>query len=306
MAVTRRGRGSRSRAIVAAGLLAAAAISSMPARAADAPTKVASTVDTGWSNGKVIVASFDQDIRGTGTTAAVTNADGSELKDGQNQTINGVVSTWYSESFMKYDQIIWAADLNDRFDADGQPLRSLPEGSYKITWTAVGRTSGLSTTVGPLSFKVDGFGPINLEFTSPLELDVLPTGTVEIRGVVSDNKGSANGAFKSGVSKVTLYFYNTLGMPKLVQTQTPAGPVPTPQTAEVVSLRRGASLAACATDTAGCSGIDDFGNPVLVRDKAFSADVALGSGIWTIKAIATDLAGNQSGEVSVTFVKVAP
>lgn len=313
MASTRRARGSRSRAIFAAGLLAAAAITTIPAGAATAPVLVASTVDNGWSNGRAIVVQYDQDIRGcTGITVCetvtVTNADGTALTDAEGQPINGILSSATSDSFLDHDQIVWQPDLEDRRDANGQQLRALPQDDYVMTVSATGRIGGLTSTTSTLPFKVDNLAPSTLRITSPTLTNPDPAVAL-INGVVSDHAKSQE--FRSGIRSVVLHFYNATDPFSYddvdVPTGDPAvGSIPTKQPTEIRSLRRFASLAPCDLNTPACVGQDFAGNDIVVQEKTFEAEIDdLGPGLWTIKAIAIDNAGNQSGEVSTTFLKIA-
>lgn len=308
MAITRRARGSRSRAVLAAGLLAVVAIAAIPARSAVpvAPALISTSVGAtgGWSDGKLVLARFDQEIRATGTTASVTESDGTPVA--------GNVGTAPAEFNLRHDVIVWTPNLTGRVDEFGVPLRSLPEGDYRVTFTAVSQASTLSTTVGPVDFRVDPAVPSVPELLSPVDLDIV-SGDLEISGVVSDSKGKNNGAYKSGINRVMLYFYNATPLPSnYVIFNAPTGApapldtIPTAQPKEVTSLRRGATLTACTTSIAGCSGIDDFGNEVVVQDFSFAATISgLTPGLWSVKVRAFDRAGNVSNEVSATFVKIA-
>ncbi|HEX9711309.1 MAG TPA: hypothetical protein VGB52_02015 [Actinomycetota bacterium] len=316
MAITRRARGSRSRAILAAGLLAVAAIAAMPARSATpvAPVLVSTSIGAtnGWSDGRVVMARFDQRLGEEtggvvtitpGTTATVTESDGT--------AVAGDITLAAAEFSSKLDVIVWTPDLTGLVDEDnGFALRTMREGDYIVTFTAESETSGLETSVPPIAFRVDPAIPNTPNVLTPGDLDPV-TGDLEITGVVSDAKGKNNGAYKSGVNRVLLYFYELTD----VLSYRPFPPDPAaistdhlnwlPQNSEVRSLRRGATLQACTTSINGCSSFDDLGNPVVTQDVAFSATISdLSPGVWGIKVRALDQAGNVSNEASVSIIKL--
>lgn len=308
MATTRRVRGVKPRAVIAAGLLAAAAIASIPARAATIPVLESTSVENGWSHGKFLIAKYDQDIRGTTAPAvSVTKGDGSAVLDGLGATIPFDVSTSFSKSFLVHDLVVVVPNLTNRVDENNVPLRSLPQGDYKMTVQATGRSGGLTSTLATKTFKVDNLGPSTLRITAPANRSVAAPGELTLAGIASDNTDS--GAFRSGIASVQLFFYNAADPLSYqeVEVQGPEGtPIPTYQPGEVTSLRTYATLAACDLDTPGCVGKDISGNDIVVQEMSYTADLSdLDPGVWTVKARATDTAGNQSAEVSVTFVKAA-
>jgi len=309
MATTRRVRGVKPRAVIAAGLLAAAAIASIPARAATIPVLESTSVENGWSHGKFLIAKYDQDIRGTTAPAvSVTKAaDDSAVLDGLGATITFDVSTSFSKSFLVHDLVVVVPNLTNRVDENNVPLRALPQGDYKMTVQATGRTGDQTSSLATKTFKVDNLGPSMLRITAPANRSVAdPTepGALALEGIVSDNPDS--GAFRSGIASVQLFFYNAADPLSYteVQVQGPAStPIPTYQPGEIKDLRRFAALSACVSGTPRCV---NSTSGFVEADMSFESDISdLDPGVWTVRARATDVAGNQSAEVSVTFVKVA-
>lgn len=315
MAITRRVRGSRSRAVFAAGLLMVSAIAALPARSADdgIPKLLSSSIDNGWMDGEIVVLRFDRNLKYVGSDTQEPADDDRTtpveatvtVLDFEGTPVPGTLSLTFADFNTETSVLHWTYQFPEE-----SRERLLPEGDFTLEYSVTSRSSGLvGTSAVPMPFKVDASAPFEPTFETPQSMEVVQSGELEIKGVVSDRPGELinQGAYKSGVEKVTLYFYN-LANPNSYR---PMPPDPTATTPEnptrglpqnVETFNQGAKVEPCTIAEPSCTGIDEFGEEVVVQDVTFTAKVDLGPGMWTIKAVALDRALNNSHETSTTIV----
>ena len=284
-----------SRAMLAVALVAIVAALPRVSQAAHSPfALVRTTLETGWVNDK-LGATFDH---------ALSNATTVTLTDRTNTAVPGSTVLKGSVTDLVPDSVVFT------------PTVSLSENmcggsGCTITFNAVEEEDGSTLTV-TRTFKVDKLKP---KAPAVNGLDLLVTGGIpSITGAGSDDVAATDtiAAFRSGVQSVELQFFrlepsgspSVGGLPQVgpggqVQFDPSKVNVTYSPTRHVFSAP--ATLAPCAADNPACVNAA----AQIVHDKAFSfTPTSLQAGLWTVKAIVIDKAGNRSNSAEVTFLYV--
>jgi hypothetical protein len=265
---TRRGVGVR--AILAAGLVTIMAAVMPATAAAPAPNLLQSTVDSGWNLSTTqIAARFNGSLAATSTATIQQN--GVDVA-GWTSSVQSTVLTMSGPALL----------------ADGTV--------YTIAFAVTGTQQDAgSATYGPFAFQVDPNGPYTPRITgpdalvdeefqlfgengvAPVRVDVGvadPTAPAsEITGVAQDFAPDGDVSATSGIAKIELRFYD--------------------------GIRQAAGLpAAVLSGRPDNFAFNFFASVPAAADVEWSVDLAevedLSSGIWTVRAIAYDSAGNVS------------
>lgn len=296
-------RGRSPRAILAAGLLALAVapLASHALGQTVSPVLVDSSVRSGWSRFTTRVsAKYNRALDLSQSTATVT--------DDLNVAVAGTLALENSNT------LVWTpgAALSDRK-------------AYTITFVAmsdatavpVGDTAGSITT--PQAFKVDLKRPDNPTILQPAFGEMV-SGAASVTGNARDKVGDApdfDPFATSGISAIELHFYELRapGFPRTPPIVPPSTTNPDPNTTlgPITGYLSPGNLGSVVEGWVG-----GMSREVLAyRTKATicSANCLasgpwsvampdLSKGVWAVKAIAIDLAGNVSGEsAGVTFIR---
>jgi len=266
---TRRGVGVR--AILAGGLVTIMAAVMPATAAAPAPVLQESTVRDGWNlSATQIGARFNMNL--APTSAATIQQNGVDVAGWTSAIVNGTALTMTGPALATDGTI------------------------YTITFTATGTQVDASTLVdGPTAFQVDSNAPYTPFITGPdtlvdeeiqvfgegglppVRADVVvadPTAPASaITGIAKDFVLQGDSSATSGISKIELRFYDVIG--------------------QAVGLP-----IAVLTGRPDNFAFNVFSTVPTAADVEWSVDLAevedLSSGVWSVRAVAYDTAGNIS------------
>jgi len=262
-------RGIHTATILVMGVILAAV---GPARAAGPPLAETS-VDSGWSGSATAFAAR--------YTANIDDSSSVALKDSSNATITGATA-------VEDRALLFSLPTGTELDPNDQP--------FTITFTAVG-SGGTTTTTR--TFDLDTLFP-----EAPVVAQ--PTPAISAPGFVTDIARELGADFR-------LHIVFPPGAPPTFSGTTRdavLGPEDEPDTSHTsgireIQLRFFNPLANFSTDevfdervvvSLGCT-------ELCPTEAGFTAGADLGTGIWTVRVISVDLAGNESGTSRpLTFV----
>ena len=284
-------RGTRIRAFVIGALIAGAA-ATVPARAVDAPILEQTSVDSGWSaTREAVAARFDKVLAAEGSSVTL-------------EEVGGAVITGWHTRVEGTTIVLSAVNPENPNGPAGDPLR-VDGTEYQATFSVVGAAPSApdeAESHGPFTFQVDPDRPTLPVITGPSplfrqeihiggddqagtpEIAVIELAPADPTTPVAEFAGTAADAIgddgdltaTSGIVSVELRFYNPL-----------SNPFNPEAVAFSVTLDSASHLSAPgAAETEWKIAVDEL------ADEDGSSPLTIG--LWAVRAVAADMAGNLS------------